>query len=269
MNPAFAYIYDDFLSDRRYERELGQVETELARHGIGGRTFRLSPLTASRDLIKDLVMDGAKNVVFVGNDLTVEKMMWFLPDLDVTIGYIPITDKNPLAELLGISFGAPAVDILAARFVETFDIGKINDRYFFTEVVLPSTKAALEIEGRYRVSPRVGGAIVVRNLGGSLEHGNADPKDGWLEAVIQTVTPGVSSTFWKKAALEETRIPLQNGAIIAQEPTDIYVDGHITNGSKFRLQIIPNKLRMITGRRRRLEAGMPMSDKGLAMRRGV
>ncbi len=257
MNAAFAYVYDDFLSDRRFERDLGLIETELARHGIEGRIVRIALLKGSKDLIRDLVHDGVKNIVFVGNDRTLEKMMWFLPDLDVTVGYLPINGPAQVAELLGIPVGAASVGVLAARLVETLDVGKVNDRYFLTEVMLPETGAALEIEGRYRVSPSALGAIAVRNLGGSLEKGKvapADPKDGLLEAVIQTRPDTKSQMPWNKGPLQETHIPLSFGAIMSNEPVSVFVDGQVIKGNHFVLSIIPKKLRIVTGRRRMFES---------------
>lgn len=250
MNPAFAYIYDDFLSDRRFERELSVLETELARRGIEGRVGRLAMFRSARETIIDMACAGAKNIVFVGNDKTVQKMMWFLPDVDVTIGYVPLGQPTHIATLLGIPFGLPAVDVLAARLIETIDVGKLDDRYFLTEVIVPATVASLEVEGRYRVSPAQGGAIAVRNLGsvsGKIPV-RADSKDGWLEAIIQTRING--EKWLGQSQLSETIIPLKKGTIMSKEPIDVFMDGHTVNGFSFRLSIVPNKLKVITGKSR-------------------
>ena len=250
MNPAFAYIYDDFLSDRRFERELSILETELARRGIEGQVARLAMFRSARETIIDLAVAGAKNIIFVGNDRTVEKMMWFLPDVDVTVGFIPLTEPVNIAMLFGIPVGLPAADVVAARLVETIDVGKLDDRYFLTEVIVPSTVAALEVEGRYRVSPAVGGAIAIRNLGsvsGKTPVG-ADVKDGWLEAIIQTKTN--EEGWFSQSPLNETTIRLKHGSILSKEPIDVFMDGHTVNGFSFRLSIVPNKLKVITGKGR-------------------
>ncbi|MDO8618259.1 MAG: hypothetical protein Q7N87_05250 [Candidatus Uhrbacteria bacterium] len=250
MNPAFAYIYDDFLSDRRFEREISILETELASRGVEGQVARLAMFRSARETIIDLACAGAKNIVFVGNDKTVEKMMWFLPDVGVTVGYIPLTKPAHIGTLLGIPMGLSAVDVLAARLVETIDVGKLDDRYFLTEVIVPATVASLEVEGQYRVSPAVGGAIAVRNLGsvsGKIPVA-ADPKDGWLEAIIQTRVNG--DRWLGKSPLDETTIRLKRGTIISKEPIDVFMDGHTVNGFSFKLSIVPNKLKVITGKGR-------------------
>ena len=250
MNPAFGYLYDDFLSDRRFERDLGVLETELSRRGIQGNVARLAMFRSAREMIVDMACSGTKNIVFVGNDKTLQKMMWFLPDVDVTVGYIPLAEPSQIGGLLSIPSGLGAVDVLAARFIESFDVGKLDDRYFFTEVVVPSTNASLEIEGQYRVSPTQGGAIAIRNLGSVSGKSlvAADSKDGWLEAVIQTPTKDGKRLFGS-SPLAETQIRLKRGQLISKEPMDVFMDGHAVNGFTFRLSIVPNKLKIITGRR--------------------
>ncbi len=247
MNPAFAYVYDDVLSDRRYEREIGTLETELARRGIEGRVARLAMFRNPREMAADLMKVGVKNVVLVGRDQMLKDLMAFAPDLEVTLGYLPIGAPSEIAALLGIPNGIGSVDVLAARLVEILDVGRLNDRYFLTEVVAPSTKACVDIEGKYRVSPTEHGAIAIRNLAGGGEGSTlADPQDGRLEVVIQA---RVGSRWWKKGALEETRMWLTRGAIRSAQPIDIFVDGEKMRGTEFHLSIVPKKLKIITGRR--------------------
>lgn len=255
MNPAFAYVYDDFLTDRRFERELSMVESELARRGIEGQIARLAMFRSAKEMVTDLVRVGVKNIVVVGNDTSLQKLMWFLPDLAITVGYLPMTEPTFVAQLLGIPVGVPAVEVLAARLVEILDVGKFDDRYFLTEVVLPTTLASIEVEGKYRVSPSEGGAIAVRNLGSVVAGGksNADPKDGWLEAVIQSGEPPKGyRRFLSRGDVTQTRIFLREGRLLSHNPMELFVDGQTMSGCEFRLSIVPNKLRIITGRQRQL-----------------
>ncbi len=253
MNPTFAYLYDDFLSDRRFERDLSLVETELARRGVEGRIVRLALFRQPRDVIMDLARGTIKNLIFVGNDETIKKMGSFLPETNLTVGYLPITQPSQLGTLLGIPMGAGAVDVLAARLVETLDVGKINDRYFLHEVVAPEAQATLDIEGRYRISPAEGGSIAIRNLGGSSEQAAlcANPQDGYLEAIIQARTKqsGLTS-LWRRSTLTESRVYLQKGKLVSKKEMEIFVDNQSMRGSEFTLSIIPQKMKWITGRQK-------------------
>lgn len=264
MNPAFAYIYDECLSDRRFERDLGLIETELARRGIEGRIIRLAMFRQPRDVIFELARGSVKNLIFVGNDQTLEQMACFLPDVNLTIGYLPMVPSK-LAPLLGIPDGVGAVDVLAARLVDHLDMGKINDRYFLTEVVVPETRAALEIEGRYRMSPHEGGAIAIRNLAGaSLQGGGcARPEDGLLEGVIQARV-ATGARFWKRHTLSESRVYFQEGKIIADKKVQIFVDGFSMQGNSFSLSILPKKIRMITGKQKAWQELIPTGQAAVA-----
>jgi diacylglycerol kinase family enzyme len=250
MNPAFAYIYDELLSERRLEKDVALLETELSRRGIEGRIVRLAMFRQPRDIVFELTRGPVKNIVFVGNDLTLQKMMPFLPDIDLTIGYIALCQPSAIAQFLGIPTGASGVDTVAARLVDTLDIGKINDRYFFTEVVAPETRASLDIEGRYRLQPSDGGAIAIRNLAGTGSGKCSHPQDGRLEAFIQARMEPKGMAFWKKSTLSESYIFFEKGTLISEKPVEIFVDGQSMRGDTFKLSVLPRKIRMITGKQK-------------------
>ncbi len=243
MNPAYAYLYDEFLNDRRYEREISRLEAELAQRGINGRVARTALFRHAKDQAQDLVRGGAKNLILVGNDHTVEKLMWFLPELDAAIGFVPLVKASRIANWLNIPLGVAAVDTIGARFMETLDVGRFGDRYFLTEVMLPATDATLDVEGKYRIQPAAGGSIRIQNLSG-----NSDSKDGKLEASVTVETQKSRWTIGKKIN-PETRILLTHGSITSTQPVDAIVDGQILNGFSFKIEAIPAKLRFITGRR--------------------
>jgi hypothetical protein len=180
--------------------------------------------------------------------------MWFQPDLDVTIGYIPVAGPSAVAKLLGIPVGIAACDVLAARLVETLDMGRVDDRYFLTEIAMPASLASLEIEGQYRVSSMHGGSLSIRNLGGHIgqEMEPSDAKDGFLEAVI-TPMPEEKGAIWKRSVAQTgTRILLRHGVIVSKDPVEAAVDNHTISGFRFQVSVVPKKLRIITGRGRRL-----------------
>ncbi|MBU2612869.1 hypothetical protein KJ925_00210 [Patescibacteria group bacterium] len=265
MNPAYAYIYDDFLSDRGFERDIASLETKLNTFELAGRIGRLALFRSAKDLVEDLVRQGATTVVVVGNDTTLDKTMWFLPDLDVTVGYIPVTGPNAVAKLLGIPVGVEACGVLAARLIETIDMGRVDDRYFLTEISLPATIASLEIEGQYNVSSMHGGSLTVRNLGGRVgsEMVVADAKDGFLEAVIVPMEQERSSSLWKRVPTAKgTSIHLRHGVITSKDPVEAVVDNHAVSGFRFEVSVVPKKLRIITGRGRRLGATGVLQDHG-------
>lgn len=254
MNRLYAYLYDDFLSDRSFEKTLANIETRTSVLGIQGRIARLAIFRSAKELVEGLVREGAETIVIVGNDNTLQKTMWFLPDLPVTVGYIPITEPSRIAGMLGIPVGEAACEILAARRIDLLDVGKLCDRYFLTECIIESTRARVDIGGHFRISPQRLGNIIIRNLGAPA-NGQANALDGWLELVIQPVSMEKKKSWYSFAGQSEeapeTRLRLQEGTVISDEPITVRVDGQQLNGFTFSFGIIPKRLKCITSRNRR------------------
>jgi diacylglycerol kinase family enzyme len=258
MNRLYAFLYDDFLSASSYQKVLANIETRCSVLGIQGRVSRLAIFRSARELVENLVADGAETIVVVGNDVTLQKIMWFLPDLPVTIGYIPVAEPFGIATMLGIPPGEAACDILAARRMETLDLGRLDKRYFFTEVLIRDTKARVSVDGRFTVSATHAGTISIRNLGSISMNGGskANAKDGWLELAVEPILPSERrsrfSFFHPPKRGKETNLKLKEGTIESAEPIDLLMDGHQVNGFRFTLGVIPNKLKIITGRNKLL-----------------
>lgn len=254
MNLHYAYIYDDFLSDRGFEREVAALETKLNRYDLAGRIGRLALFRNPKDLVESMVNQGATTIVIVGNDNTLDKVMWFLPNLDVTVGYIPLAAPSVVAKLLNIPVGIDACDILSARLIESLDLGKLDSRYFLTEVAVSAEVACLNVEGRYNVSSISGGTLMVRNLGGSrgAQGNEAEGNDSFLEAMIISPEGKSRSLFrsWREKR-EKTSILFSHGSIVAASPIEVRVDNQIVKGSSFKISMADKKLKIITGRGRR------------------
>lgn len=258
----YIFIYDEFLTEKRHERLLSAVEQRLSMLDLSGRIGRLTLFRNPKDLVEGMTKgQDMATIVIVGNDHTLDRLMWFLPDLRVNVGYIPIAPPYDMGKLLGIPFGVEACDILGARHIEALDIGRLDDRYFLTEVSLSRTNAAIDIEGKYKVSAMYGGSVAVRNLGKASGGKTAvsDAKDGLLEVVI-VPQAGSRGRFWQKS-MPETRILMRTGSIVSDEPIEAIADNHVVSGKSFSLDILPGKLHMITGRRRQQTGALPVIEK--------
>jgi hypothetical protein len=258
MNRLYAYLYDDFLSDAVFQKIVANIETRASALGIQGRTSRLAIFRSPRELVEQLVRDGAQTVVIVGNDRTLQKVMWFMPDLPVVVGYIPVAEPSEIARVLGIPLGDAACNVLAARRIETLDIGRIADRYFLTEAVIRDTAAAVEIDASFRISPSPIGTIAIRNLGlPTAEGAPADAKDGKLEVSIEPFIPAERKGWFSFSKVPETprptRLFMKEGSVVSKEPVDVLVDGQSLNGFGFSVSVIPKKFSIITGREKRLK----------------
>ncbi|MFA6161108.1 MAG: diacylglycerol kinase family protein [Patescibacteria group bacterium] len=254
MNPAYAYIYDDFLVDQRYQEILDALETRLASLGLSGRIGRLTLFRNAKELVEGFVKSGITNVVVVGNDNTLDKVLWFLPDVPVTMGYIPLAEPSDIAALLNIPTGLQACDVLSARLIETMDVGKLNDRYFLSEVIFENTMASIFVDGQYRLTLTQGGTLEIKNLGRVSGTGDAlsDARDGLLEAVITPHDTNVKTRFWNKLKImppNETRISFKSGEIVTTQPMSGQADRFSVSGFRFNVSVVPNRLKVIMGKK--------------------
>ena len=250
MNPAFAYVYDELLTQPRYERLIADIENEAGHAGIEGRILRVGMFRDPKASLKELQSVGIKNLIFVGLDDVLLSHIQFVTTLDMTIGFLPIASESYLARALRLPIGAKAVQAIAGRLVESIDLGKVGDRHFLTELVVPDTVAGVEVNGAYRLSPRERGGISVRNLCASPGESGcvADPQDGFLEIVIQSKLTSKGFLGFKKKEMAETRLYLKEGAVVSPTPLEAFVDGQKVTNTRFAFSVVPKALKVITGR---------------------
>ena len=69
------YIYDDYLNKSKYSRVLNRVEIRLTDLGLNGKIIRLGAIKNIRDVIQNEIKSGAKTIIAVGNNQTVNKII--------------------------------------------------------------------------------------------------------------------------------------------------------------------------------------------------
>ncbi|MBI2474963.1 hypothetical protein HYV69_00880 [Candidatus Uhrbacteria bacterium] len=242
----YCYLYDEFIQgNKRYERELLDIENRLTDLGIAGKISRLALFRNAEEMIRDEIDHGVKTVVVLGNDDTVRKVLDVISESKITLGLIPIGPKNELARLLGIPNGVEACDILSARRIEQIDVGTINGRKFITGVRVPDFKAELMCnDGKYRVVPTSHADLEIQNLADIC-----NPRDGMLRANIHTL---IRKGWGPFARHEQTNtvLPFQFLAIRSDKPISLYADGEEMQGTRFDIGIEAMILKVIIGKSR-------------------
>lgn len=255
----YFYIYDTFLTDRKFDRILAAIETRLTDLGISGKIGRLTPFTNAKGLIRDETRRGAATIVAVGNDDTVAKVVEGIGDASITLGVIPIGGPNEIAESLGIPEGADACDVLSKRVTQKIDLGSVNGHLFLSQVRLPSGQYTMEGDGKYRitiVAPESETVIMNLRRGSSVpddEDGFStigNPKDGMLDTMIITKGRGLFRMFRKNVSRVPSVIPVKTLSITSESPISVFVDGRKVTNSKISIEVIPERLKVITGRSR-------------------
>ncbi len=130
----YYYILNPASGGGRINKIQDRLKSRLKELGIAGEFVKS---IGEGDVTKLTVMGikkGYKTIVAVGGNGTINEVINGVGKSEVAVGIIPIGDKNELAKSLGIPDWQTACNILAARKIETLDIGRVGKSYFITSV---------------------------------------------------------------------------------------------------------------------------------------
>lgn len=241
----YCYIYDEYLQDRRYERDLSLIETRLTDLGIAGKIARLALFRDAKDLIRDEIRNGATTIVAVGNDRTLRRVLDAVGDTRTVVALLPIGPQGVLAGLLGMSVGIGACDVLSARIVEDLDAGEVNGRRFLQAVDMGEVHYVVQTRS-YTITPLKSSTIEVRNLSEPDDAGVQSPVDGRLSLIIRVAK---FSLFGSKTHV--SIVPLDELTVQCERMVEVSVDGDPLEGKDFVFRVVPKALRVVTGRSRK------------------
>lgn len=188
------YIYDDYLNKGKYNKVINRVEIRLTDLGLNGKIIRLGGIKNIKGTIQNEIKLGAKTVIAVGNNQTVNKIIGALVDTDIygdfqkktLLGLIPIGDDNSIAASFGIRNDEEACNILLARRVAKIDLGLADHYYFLNQASIQSLGTTLEIDD-YTIEVNEKGEVRIINLlSDQGENIKSNPHDGLLDVYIKT-----------------------------------------------------------------------------------
>lgn len=258
----YIYVYDNFVTEKKHERQLSRIETRLTDLGISGRIERLTMFKNIREIVADAAEQGCETIVAVGNDETVGRLIDSVGEFKMAFGIIPVGDgPHAIASLLGIEEGVEGCNILSRRVMHAVDLGRINDHYFLSSVRIPRTRAAISCNGQYSVIPTEDNEVRVCNLASMSvsaagEETISSPRDGYLDTIFQpSPHRGLFSRLFRQAEAPPTPtiVPVRTLSIRHTQPVTVIRDGQRLSSTILNIEILPKKLRVITGKDRKFE----------------
>jgi diacylglycerol kinase family enzyme len=243
---VYCYVYDEALQDRRFERELAQIETRLTDLGIAGKIARLALFRDANELIRDEIRGGVTTVVAVGNDTTLRRVLDAVGDRKTVVALLPIGPQGAMTELLGMPSGVAACDVLSARIIESLDVGEVNGKRFLQSVLIEERIDFVVDHGGYTMTPQRKASVEVRNFAAPDDAGMQSPVDERLSLILRLPK---FSLFSKKTSVGV--VPFSELRISYETNVTALVDGERLNGKDFVFRVIPNALRVVTGKSRK------------------
>lgn len=254
---SYLYLYDSYLKERPFQSIVSIIETRLGDFEIVGKIVRLSTFTNPRVLVEDEIRHGVKNVVIVGNDDTLARILTRAADLEVTFSFLPIGQKkNYLAKILGIPLNEKSVEVLAARKVEKIDYGIINrNRFFLSYLYIPGARVKIACDKSFTVSPgRDKFEIAVANLlppPFESDKFALQPQDGQMEIYFQPAERGLLSKLVKGRESKVTSMfPFHHLLITSDKIITVLADGKETQEVAVEIDVAKKKLKMVVGKGR-------------------
>jgi diacylglycerol kinase family enzyme len=239
-------VYDEALQDRRFERELAQIETRLTDLGIAGKIARLALFRNVNDLLRDEIRSGVTTVVAVGNDTTLRRVLDAVGDRKTVVALIPVGPQGGMTELLGMPMGVAACDVLSARIIESLDVGDVNGKRFIQSVHIEERSDFVVDHGAYIMTPQRNASVEVRNFAAPDDAGMQSPVDERLSLILRVPK---YSLFSKKVSIGI--VPFRALRISYETNVTAMVDGERLNGKDFVFRVIPSALRVVTGKSRK------------------
>ncbi len=239
------YIYDDYLNKSKYNKSVNRMEIRLTDLGLNGKIIRLGGIKNIKGTIQNEIKLGAKTIVAVGNNQTVNKIIGAIIDTDIygdfqkktLLGIIPIGSDNSIAASFGIKNEEDACNILLARRIEKIDLGLVGDYYFLNEASIESYGTNINLED-YSLEPEEKGTIRIINLlSDKINNINSNPHDGLLDVIINTRKK--SQTILK---LDKFNIVNKNEQLL--------VDGVISVKTPVDISVVRDRVSVIVGKDR-------------------
>jgi diacylglycerol kinase family enzyme len=243
----YSYIYDSFLSEKKYITALNQVEARITELGLSGKICRLAPLRSLRDIVMQELRSNPKMIIAAGNDWIVSQVAAMIMETNVPMGIIPIGENNQIAAGLGIDT-ANAADVLGQRRMISVDLGLVNRYMFIRQAKFYSNHAIIRVDNKYNIEVRKAWIEIVNFLSPEEQWPSTDkpnPEDNRLYLVIREQAGG----FLRKKEEQLTSIPFEYISIESKEK-EITLDDSSTVSSPKEVSVLKNKLQVVVGKNR-------------------
>jgi hypothetical protein len=257
------YLYDSFLLDKKYESALAKIETRLTDLGLNGKIIRLSMISSIRHTIREEINKGAKTFIAVGNIQILSQVLNSMAKYfsesqlgkNTPLGFIPVgKNLNDISAVLGLDFEENACDFLAARRIETVDLGQANQDYFLTQAQITTANTSLEIDTNYTIEIKNKGEIIIANLPlnpNFQTSSQSKANDGRLELIIEN-NKKFNFPAFKTSDVDKSVFSFKE-IIISNPENKLLLDSSLEISTPTNISMANEKIKLIIGKNRGLE----------------
>ncbi|MCK9438977.1 MAG: acylglycerol kinase family protein [Patescibacteria group bacterium] len=235
------FIYDAVTE--KYKKTTRRFEEKINTLGLQGKIVYLQSIKNHRETIEQEIRNGAKTIIILGNDQTVNNVINILANIseNVPVFIVPIGTNNSIAESMGIKNEKEAAFILSARRMENIKIAKANHLFFINNCQISNKSTNLKIDNSYSVYSQKETKYKVVNLTDKesfLKEIKSSPQDNILELIIKNKGNDISV------------FPIKKNLEINNDQEKILLDNSIKIDSPASISISDKTMSFIVGKER-------------------
>lgn len=250
------YIYDSYVNQKKYEKEITKVEIRITDLGLGGKIIRLGTMNSLYSAIENEIKKAAKTIIVVGDNNILNQAINAIAKLkiqnkyysNIPLAFIPIGKKNNnIANLFGIKDIEGACNSLSGRRIKTIDLGLANSEHFLTEAEICTKNTNIKIDSNYSIEILKNGKIRIINIpliDDLPEKIKAKADDGILELFIKTKESAFINNDEKGSVISFKKLEIMNSS------EAVLLDSSIKVSTPVTVSIAKEKVDMIVGRER-------------------
>lgn len=182
------FLYDECTD--KYKRKIKKVEEELNKLSLQGKIIYLKNVKNLKEVLLEEINNGAKTIVSVGNNLTINKIINILANIsqNIPISLIPIGPNNSIAESMGIFNEKNACFILSSRRIKEIILAQANEKYFIENSFIKNNGSRLYIDNSFKILTEKTGGIFLYNIAPKkyTKKNLVNPKDDLINIYIKT-----------------------------------------------------------------------------------
>lgn len=224
------FIYDAFLD--KYKKKVRIIEEKLNELKLQGKIIYLKDIKNLKDSINNEIQMGAKTIITVGNNETVNKVVNVLANIseETPIAIIPVGKNNSIAESLGILNEKDACCILSSRRIEKVKLAQASSTFFINNVRIKNKGTKIQVDNSYEISTQNSGECFIFNLPPQkqlFDHIKIDPQDEILNIYIESGSKNKTHFLSKNIEIKNEREKL-----ILDDSTEISCPSQISVSDK-------------------------------------
>ncbi|MEK7130505.1 MAG: hypothetical protein AAB793_02515, partial [Patescibacteria group bacterium] len=248
MSSHLYFIDSGITRVPKTEEKLVELEKNIVELGIAGSLVRLSPLKTIQDTLSSRNFQNIQTIVGVGGDELFFDLLDCVCDKPLVLGMIALI-PSPILKQLGVPLGLDGCKTIAHRITKSIDCGRINQKYFFSSVIIPFSYEA-NLDGRFNLSIDASEVVANDMFMRVVNIDFNEPVPHQAERLKLEVVKKTKKMFRGETSETQSSFIFSKLKISGSSEEPVVADGQKTFKPPLEITAAPQSLKMIVGKNR-------------------